>query len=264
MLHRLALRKIRAQLTVVRHYSKAVKLPDQVPDVPGRVLERDIKIFMVEAGRLANRIHTRPEQQLQCVGGAAHKEAKLLPTEMRCTNKGVDDEGNVNWDYLVPELDKRVRLTEIQVQFEGWDRPGDPYVRAGSAVVRYELEYVAGATLFSLTWVYGGLVVLFILAVWWGTRKSTTVVIRADEQAYSQPRPVVHVVHEAPAPIVRVVHEAPRPYVHIVHSPPAASDHSWWVPDPSPPRRSGSYDYPSAPSSSTRQATGIAKSSRSA
>jgi hypothetical protein len=119
--------------------------PAAVPALPDRVLERDIQVFTAEAGCCAHRVRTPVQEQLQCMGGEARHLTHLMPRLLHFTNQGVDDQGHVNWKYEAPELDARVSVTLARVSFEGYERAGDPYVRVGSGVARYELAFAPGA-----------------------------------------------------------------------------------------------------------------------
>ena len=189
-----------------------------------RVLERDIRMVILEAGRTANRRRSTQEQ-MQCIGGNMFRSRALYPRSMHCVNVGVDDQGQVNWVCKVPELDTRVRFERAVVSFEGWSGPGDPYVRAGSAVVRYELWRVGGDSdedAEANRWATLIIIVLVIFLVFTLLNPRAVVI---DSGGYD--RPVV-------------------------------TDHSWWVIDRSP-----SYNRNESPSSSTRTSTVLAKGGRS-
>lgn len=106
---------------------------------PLRVLERDIEIFTVDAGEFANRTYKRGKQ-LQCIGGSALDLNQYHLAHVRCINEGTDEEGHVNWTYQIAAIHPAVKIGKMHTSFEGWSYPGDPYVRAGSGIVRYELN----------------------------------------------------------------------------------------------------------------------------
>lgn len=107
----------------------------------GRILESDIKMFLAERDVVARGLRTLPQPQLQCVGGTAMKHDKYHPRQIMCKNIGIDANGNVNWGCIVtPKLNKKVELGIVRVNFEGWSKPGDKYVRIDSGIVSYELN----------------------------------------------------------------------------------------------------------------------------
>jgi hypothetical protein len=107
-----------------------------------RVRQRDIEVLTFIAGAKADRARTPVQDKLQCVGGSAMYRRHLYPDQIQCHNAGTDDEGDVNWKCNVADLDSRVEVPDMRVSCEGWDAPGDDYVRAGSCVVRYILNNV--------------------------------------------------------------------------------------------------------------------------
>ncbi len=114
-------------------------------DLALRVLMRDIPVVTGRRGALVNRTRSTGQQQLQCKGGDASAAAEgMHPDVIQCTNKGWDG-ATTHW-ACEAALDARVRLGATQVRCEGWERPGDEYVRLGSCIVDYELVWVAVAT----------------------------------------------------------------------------------------------------------------------
>lgn len=121
-----------------RRFIRSLPLPSLSHD-PKRILECDIQMITVEADEFADRIRTKPENKLHCTGGTAFHLRQLYPKQMQCINVGVDANGKVNWICKANHLDHSVEIRHACVSFEGWSGPGDPYVRAGSEVVKYEL-----------------------------------------------------------------------------------------------------------------------------
>ena len=101
--------------------------------------ERSIKMFSVEANTLGSRLRSK-QYQLQCIAGDAMHKEDLHPQSMVCVNIGIDDQGSVNWNYMVPQVNNTVSLGSVAVAFEGIT-PGSNLVRPGSAVVRYHLLF---------------------------------------------------------------------------------------------------------------------------
>lgn len=100
------------------------------------ILTSDIGALTFTANRLtvARRVPAIP--QLECLGGPLCTEA-LMPKTVQCRNVGTD--GNtVQW-RCDAELDNSVKFGRIEVNCEGFEFPGDPYVLVGSCGLEYEL-----------------------------------------------------------------------------------------------------------------------------
>ncbi len=84
-----------------------------------------------------------PEQAaMQCLGGGACGEAaerQELPQQALCKNEGGDDTGSIIWKCEFPEVKARYDIPTYSIGCEGWAYAGDPLVRSGSCVLRYEL-----------------------------------------------------------------------------------------------------------------------------
>jgi hypothetical protein len=100
-----------------------------------RVRERDITALTFVDGRqtAARRIDPRP--QLVCQGDAC---ATSKPPTMRCINEGFNGVA-VQWKCEAANMDPSLRIGEAIVRCEGYERPGDEYVLAGSCALTYEL-----------------------------------------------------------------------------------------------------------------------------
>ena len=256
-------------------HTKAIPGKTSAPSPPDRILERDIPVLIVRAGELATRKRTGPQQQMQCTGGSASKMADLFPREMRCLNMGVDDQGRVNWDCRASDLDKRVRVENAEVVFEGYSGPGDEYVRVGSGVVRYELARIAGAgdeTIFyettgwewspKYTWIAFGVVATAVL-LWLTTRPAHTanVVIEAESTGdrvvhYHPPAQTTVIYETTPPPQQTVIINPPKR--ESPPRPPLRDEFHWWVPDHTP-----QPSYRDTSSSGTRDQVFYARSGRS-
>lgn len=57
---------------------------------------------------------------------------------MQCTNTGVDDRGEPQWDCSA-DIPRAFRLGRTDVSCEGYSKPTDPYILRGSCGVEYEL-----------------------------------------------------------------------------------------------------------------------------
>lgn len=82
-----------------------------------------------------------PVAQLACVGGSAQCDARYAPKVVQCTNQGSDG-FEVQWDCRA-ELEPAVRFGTVQVSCEGFSKPGDSLVLAGSCGLQYHLELTA-------------------------------------------------------------------------------------------------------------------------
>ena len=182
------------------------KLSRGSPFAGRRILERDIKLFTVEGGKLADRVRTNPKLQLHCVGGSA-QDSKYHPSQMQFVNAGVDAQGKVNWIGRTSSLSSKVQMGTVEVSFEGWSGPGDEYVRSGSEIVRYELNWTGGAekdnSLLIILLVVAGI----ILSPFIFSEIHQQSVQGSPQIIYQQPHP--QVVYQRPAP--KVVHvETPQ------------------------------------------------------
>ena len=178
-----------------------------------------------------------------------------------------------------PELDKRVCIEHARVTFEGWAGPGDPYVVAGSAIVRYELWMVGGAPApssnggsagndeFNVVVTYVGIFVFLFcmgLLLHWGmsptTAMTTTTVHRHVTVHEDVPPPPPHTIIYERAPVTdpswvivdrtpRIIKTKPRSEAPMQSSPPAM--------------RTQTISHDNIPPPETRTQTVFAKSSRS-
>ncbi|KAF6757303.1 hypothetical protein DFP72DRAFT_892292 [Ephemerocybe angulata] len=78
--------------------------------------------------------------QLNCVGSAC----KLYqPEAVRCVNTGGSGT-DIDWKCEA-DLPEALRFGKVEVNCEGWSRPGDPYVLKGSCALEYRLVQVPDA-----------------------------------------------------------------------------------------------------------------------
>jgi len=99
------------------------------------VLERDVQALTFHASSMSYRVRTALQAQMQCKGGCVEP----LPTQAQCVNKGLDDQGRVNWDCTVEGVPNGHRITYSRVRCESWPNQGDPLVLAGSCVLDYKM-----------------------------------------------------------------------------------------------------------------------------
>lgn len=202
---------------VVRFYNTGGYLPKDHSKLPSRILERDVDIMTLEAGKFATRVRGDPQEQIWCVGGSAMSKFKYYPSQISCKNMGIDDTGRVNWMCYPAGLDKRVKISTSTVSFEGWDRPGDEYVRAGSAVVRYHLDWVNGPPPdYSNIYIYVGVVSGIILCIYL-LNPHDQPKIQAD--IHKQPEQPKIYVHRVEQPDIHIHETQRQPDVHIYEQP---------------------------------------------
>jgi len=109
-----------------------------------RVLLQDVKILKFNAGETA--VNTRTPEvipRLSCAYNPLGND-NLLPTSVTCKNKGLDDVGSIIWKCEA-EMDSALTFDNIQVSCEGYDRPGDKYIRSGSCALTYTLKIAPDA-----------------------------------------------------------------------------------------------------------------------
>eukprot|EP00762_Andalucia_godoyi_P002607 ANDGO_03339.mRNA.1 Store-operated calcium entry-associated regulatory factor len=110
-----------------------------------RIRLRDISSLTFYADEKAVSRRFSPEPQLKCVKGSACGSSELTPRVVQCTNKGLDDHGSINWS-CESSLKSSVSLGMTNVVCEGYSRPGDEYVLAGSCFLEYELVFSGSAS----------------------------------------------------------------------------------------------------------------------
>ena len=120
-----------------RTYSNYVSSPKKSDDA---ILERNIKFVLVESNRVANR-NRSVQSQLQCIGGGASDKKELHIKQMICKNIGIGSDGKAIWKFTAVNCSKEVIPANVTISFEGSSYPGDIYVKRGSEVVRYDLEF---------------------------------------------------------------------------------------------------------------------------
>jgi len=109
------------------------------PPTGDRILQTDVKMLKFKAGEYA--VNTRTNEdipRLSCAYNPLGDDSRL-PTSVTCRNKGLDDRGNIIWKCEA-EMDKSLEFDNLQVSCEGYDFPGDKYIRAGSCALTYTLK----------------------------------------------------------------------------------------------------------------------------
>lgn len=108
------------------------------------ILERGIQVLTFKSGTWTAARRVAPVRTMTCTGGSAAQRTDLHPSVVQCENKGMDDQGRVNWKCTA-ELHESVRFGAISVNCEGWTHPDDPYILPGSCGLEYELDLVPPA-----------------------------------------------------------------------------------------------------------------------
>lgn len=98
-----------------------------------RVLLRDVSTVLFEAGKISTASRGSPVNQLVQVGGPHHYVPQIM-----CTNSGWDGR-QVIWECRLPNS-VPADLDQFEVTCQGYDRPGDPYILAGSCGIEYSLK----------------------------------------------------------------------------------------------------------------------------
>lgn len=121
---------IRATLTL----SAVALLVALVAAQPGPVLLTEIQALTLRRGALTTARRGAPVPQLTCRGPhcAAHE-----PDVVQCINQGTDGV-TVQWACKA-DMPEWLRFGAMDVSCEGYARPGDTYVLAGSCGLTYEL-----------------------------------------------------------------------------------------------------------------------------
>ncbi|CAD5215863.1 unnamed protein product [Bursaphelenchus xylophilus] len=102
-----------------------------------RVLLRDVTSVTLKRGEYTTGRRSSSVPQLQCVGGTAY--GKFSPKVVQCYNRGFDGV-DVQWECKA-EMPDQYEFGKITVSCEGYDRPNDPFILAGSCGLEYELDY---------------------------------------------------------------------------------------------------------------------------
>jgi len=108
------------------------------------MLLSDVKTLQFRAGEYA--VNTRtPEDipRLTCAYNPLEGKVRT-PDNVICKNKGLDDGGNVVWKCEA-DMDDALAFDNIQVSCEGYNFPGDKYIRAGSCALTYTLKLTPAA-----------------------------------------------------------------------------------------------------------------------
>ena len=104
-----------------------------------KVLLSSVRGLTFYRGRYTTGRRAAPSMQLKRVGGEA--QTNFEPESIYCENRGTDGM-SIQWKCET-ETSSDFRLGKVEVVCEGYDRPGDSYVLAGSCSLEYSLEYTA-------------------------------------------------------------------------------------------------------------------------
>ncbi len=106
-----------------------------------RIHQKDIDALVFKAGEMTTGKRVAPRPQMRLTGSKPRGvPEEHMPTRIACKNMGWDGT-QANWKCDT-ELPNYLRLDDIQVQCEGYARPGDPEVLAGSCGLLYSLRVV--------------------------------------------------------------------------------------------------------------------------
>jgi len=103
------------------------------------ILLKDVKSLRFIAGQYAlNTRNTQAIPQLECAYTPV-EDPSLLPQDVICHNAGFDSTGAIVWkcDAIMSDT---LEFDNLQVTCEGYNRPGDEYVKEGSCSLRYTLK----------------------------------------------------------------------------------------------------------------------------
>ena len=104
-----------------------------------RVLARDVQTLLFKHGELSTSTRGPPVLQLVQAGGPPVPVSQIL-----CTNAGWDGR-QVIWECRLP-AGVAAELASFDVSCQGFDRPGDPYILAGSCGIKYTLRAAPAAS----------------------------------------------------------------------------------------------------------------------
>eukprot|EP01101_Sappina_pedata_P011740 TRINITY_DN7937_c0_g1_i1.p1 TRINITY_DN7937_c0_g1~~TRINITY_DN7937_c0_g1_i1.p1 ORF type:complete len:417 (-),score=86.50 TRINITY_DN7937_c0_g1_i1:77-1327(-) len=115
----------------------AVQYADAIRSVYPKALLSDIKVLTLYKGQMTTGRRLSPVPQIKCVGGSA--AGLYEPAVIQCHNMGSDGI-YIKW-RCETTLPSEYKLGELHVSCEGYDRPSDTFVLAGSCGLEYHLEY---------------------------------------------------------------------------------------------------------------------------
>jgi len=108
-----------------------------------RIKLSDVKVLQFNVGEMA--VNTRTPEDIPRVTCAYNPlgDDNALPRSILCKNKGTDDTGSIIWK-CEGKMNKALEFDNIQVSCEGYDYPGDEFIRKGSCALTYTLRTTGG------------------------------------------------------------------------------------------------------------------------
>jgi len=126
-------------MKIVLYLLVAVALYASAGEMYEPVLLKEVKSLRFVAGQYA--LNTRDSQlipQLECAYTPI-EDPTALPVDVLCTNMGLDHTGSIVWSCNGIMADN-LEFDRLQVSCEGYDHPGDEYVKDGSCALKYTLK----------------------------------------------------------------------------------------------------------------------------
>jgi hypothetical protein len=118
-----------------------------------RIRLSEVSSLTFYSGRMRTGRRSSVVPQLECVGGDTGCHRSLIPSSVKCDNRG-HDAVDVQWKCTA-KLDKAVEFGSVSVSCEGFDYPQDPFVLNESCGLQYELVYTTEGLLLNLQRNYG-------------------------------------------------------------------------------------------------------------
>jgi len=109
---------------------------------------QDIGVLQFNVGEYA--VNTRTPESIPRVTCAYNPlgDDNYLPTSVICKNKGLDESGSIIWKCEA-NMDSSLDFDNIQISCEGYNYPGDEFVRKGSCALTYTLKTTPNAKLYN-------------------------------------------------------------------------------------------------------------------
>jgi hypothetical protein len=138
--------------------------------VATRVRMNDVKHLVFRDGKLTESRRTSRIPQMQCIGGCYKG---FQPDTIHCGNIGSDGMNPV-WKCKT-NMPYKYKITDVDINCEGYDYPDDPYILHGSCAIRYRLTNM-GATNddATLSLLFVATAILTIYLLWLSCKRSNT------------------------------------------------------------------------------------------
>lgn len=128
---------------------------------------KDVKIITLRNGDMTHARRIRPRPQIQCVNGDCEK---CQFDVAQCTNTGWDGQ-KTHWKCEATMINECL-FGEINIECEGFDKAGDPYILAGSCGLKYTVRIISKANEFfvNLFWFCLICSLLYLIYLFWSKR----------------------------------------------------------------------------------------------